>query len=126
MLPMRDFVRLLSAVLFIPLTCLFCARAEHPSRQNEAALLGYKHAEILRLVPLGTPIPEAKARMESTNYVCSQQINQAWSTRSHLNYLWCNRSESTGWPVKRRWQVALVDENQKVSEVLISTGLIGP
>ena len=52
--------------------------------------------------------------------------NGAFGDRRGIDYLYCDRTESVGFPVTRRWQIAIVHRDGKVTEVLASTGLVGP
>ncbi len=88
---------------------------EEPQRMVEA---------VLREVPIGTPLAEARRFMEAEGFECRREANSTFLDRDELDYLYCNRYE--GGIVKRRWQVAVVYRDDKVVEVLASTGLIGP
>jgi hypothetical protein len=84
---------------------------------------------ILASVPVGSPITEARRFMESEGFRCQEYVNSPCArgdeVREGLDFLHCDRSDG-GWIVQRRWQVALVHRDGRVTEVLASTGLVGP
>ncbi|HEY1187068.1 MAG TPA: hypothetical protein VGE74_05390 [Gemmata sp.] len=88
---------------------------EEPPRMVEA---------ILAHVPLGTPVEDAQRFMEREGFKCSRRTSADFLDRKSLDYIYCDRSESS--VVSRRWQVAVVYRDGKVVEVLASTGLVGP
>ena len=63
--------------------------------------------------------------MELQGFKCSDRIDSPFGGRQHLNYLYCERNDG-GTVVDRRWQVALVLQDSKVDEVLITSSLAGP
>jgi hypothetical protein len=89
---------------------------EEPPRMVEAVL-----AEI----PVGTPVDDAQRFMEREGFTCCRSTNAAFIDWTGLDYVYCDRSEGSGF-VQRRWQVAIVHRDGKVTEVLASTGLVGP
>jgi hypothetical protein len=80
---------------------------------------------VLGHVPVGTPVEDAQRFMEREGFACSRSTSAAFLDRKGLNYVYCDRSEGSGW-VQRRWQVAIVHRDGRVVEVLASTGLVGP
>lgn len=81
--------------------------------------------QVLAIVPLGTTVGDASARMQAAGFVCTLYKQQPFNVRGEkLDYLFCDRSE--GLVVQRRWQIALVLHHARVSEIRASTGLIGP
>ncbi len=79
---------------------------------------------VLGQVPVGTPIDDAQRFMEREGFTCSRSTNEHFLDRTKLDYIYCDRSE--GGLVSRRWQVAVVHRDGKVTEVLASTDLAGP
>src|SRR5713101_3012007 len=79
---------------------------------------------ILDQIPVGTSLADAERFMQSEGFKCSQTTNGEFLGHRGLDYLYCDRSD--GGIVQRRWQVAIVHGDGKVSEVLASTGLVGP
>ena len=79
---------------------------------------------ILGHVPIGTPIDDAQRFMEAEGFSCSRQMNSTWGDRRGVDYLYCNREEGNSF-VMRRWQIAILHRDGKVTEVLANTGLNG-
>ena len=79
---------------------------------------------ILKIVPLGTPLEVAQRLMAEEGFLCFRRTKASVLDREGIDSLWCDRLE--GGIVQRRWQVALVHRDGRVTEVLPSTGLVGP
>jgi hypothetical protein len=80
---------------------------------------------VLSQVPVGTPIEDAQRFMEREGFKCSRTTNGHFLDRKGLDYVYCDRTEASGW-IDCRWQVAIVHRDGKVAEVLASYGLTGP
>jgi hypothetical protein len=100
--------------------------------QDRTITRGLKGAPQLRTtlvqaIPLGSDLASAVAFMERNQFRCLDQRNAAWGDRQGLDYVHCDKEVDAGWPILRRWQVALVHVGSgQVQEVLVSTGLVGP
>jgi hypothetical protein len=88
---------------------------EEPPRMVEA---------VLSRIPVGTPIEDAERFMEREGFACVRATQAEFLDRKGLNYIYCDRTE--GGIVQRRWQVAVVHKDGEVTEIITSTGLIGP
>ncbi len=91
------------------------ADLEQPAEMN---------ALVLERAPIGAAPTSAVAFLEAEGFTCMPRRDAAFLDREHIDYLYCDRS--SGAPVARRWQVAIVERAGAVVEVLSSTGLIGP
>ena len=89
---------------------------EEPPRMVEA---------VIGQIPVGTPVADAQRFMEREGFGCSRSTNAEFLDHKGLDYIYCDRSEGGG-IVQRRWQVAVVHRDGKVTEVIASTGLVGP
>ena len=84
-------------------------------------------ARLVEAIPPGSSVPSAVAFMERNKFRCLEQRSAAWGDRQKLDYVYCDKEVDAGWPILRRWQVALVRTGtDRVQEVLVSTGLVGP
>ena len=85
---------------------------------------------VLHAVPSGSTITSAEQFMVREGFQCLRTTNADFAEQDrvyhHIDYVSCDRTDSAGFPVTRRWQIALVYENEHISDVLVSTGLIGP
>ena len=93
--------------------------------------------EILKHVPLGTMIDQAKAFMEENGFKCVEIQNQRFAEDGPLpgqqvihgpaNTLWCDSGErSIRMALSRRWQVTFVNVGGKVSYISTAVGATGP
>jgi len=98
-----------------------CAHDEKLSDQPAKAA-----AQIRVWVPVGTSQTDAEHIMQHHHFTCSVMTNSSFGDLKAADFLYCSQSASAGWPVQRRWQVALVLTNSQVSDVRVSTGLVGP
>ena len=80
---------------------------------------------ILELVPIGTPIEDAGRRLEREGFRCQPPHLERFGEQGPLRYAYCD-GRSRGLPVYRRWQLALVDSDGRLFDVLVATGLVGP
>ena len=85
---------------------------------------------VLHAVPSGSTVVSAEQFMVRVGFQCLRTTNADFAEQDHvyhhIDYVSCDRTDSAGFPVTRRWQIALVYENEHISDVLVSTGLIGP
>src|SRR6266704_3452579 len=82
---------------------------------------------LVKAIPVGKDVASAVAFMEQNRFRCLEQRNAAWGDRQGLDYVYCDKEVDAGWPILRRWQVALIHGGRgQVQDVLVSTGLVGP
>src|SRR5678815_5333574 len=81
---------------------------------------------VLVLAPLGTPMAEAARRLALEGFRCGAVQRGTFGAADTLLYAYCDAYASAGWPVSRRWQLALVDSAGHLRDVRAKTGLIGP
>jgi hypothetical protein len=97
------------------------ARIEEPAVVKSAVLEG---------IPRGTRLGLAKEFMEHEGFQCSVvrsgRFAEQGVVHEGVDFLWCNRDDRGSAWVHRRWQVMLVLENDTVTDVHVSEGLIGP
>jgi hypothetical protein len=101
-----------------------CAHDEKLSEQPATAV-----TQIQNWIPVGTSLADAQRIMEQHLFICSTMTNSSFGDLKAADFLYCDRrdSDSRVTPiVTRRWQVALVVADGKISAVRVATGLIGP
>jgi len=81
-------------------------------------------AQIRAWIPVGTSQTDAQRIIEQHRFTSSLKTNCSFGNLKAADFLYCDYS--TGWPVSRRWQVALVVSGGKISDVQVATGLSGP
>lgn len=107
----------LAAVAGCAGTQSFTRGIEEPPRMVDA---------VLGQIPVGTAVDDAQRFMEREGFDCSRETNAELRDGKMLDYIYCDRSDSEGWIVSRRWQVKVVHRDDKVVEVIAHTGLVGP
>jgi hypothetical protein len=114
--------------LLMILGCLSPVTRREPARTfaNCDELKAYLDLRVAK----GSTLAEVKAFMEGEGFTCSFQRDETFvmqgGIRAHIDFLYCDRTEPAGWPIERRWQVAVVIKNGVVTEILVSGGLTGP
>jgi hypothetical protein len=110
--------------LAIVLAVSGCARVDKLSEQPAQAA-----SQIQSWVPVGTSLADAQRTMELHQFKCSMMTNSNFGDLKAIDYLYCDRSDSDSQItpiVIKRWQVALVSSDGKISAVRVRTGLTGP
>ena len=82
-------------------------------------------AAVLHLVPIGSSVDTAQARLEREGFRCAL-THGPFAEHPATDYLWCDATVGAGSPVTRRWQVAVFEDSGRVRDVAAKTGLIGP
>ena len=96
--------------------------------------------EISQFIPVGSSIDRAKRIMESNGFKCEYVENGTfvkerddpnfpggkYTTYRRVDHLSCDRSKMVAVLRERRWQVAIVhDENREVEFISVNIGLTG-
>ena|SRR5688500_6878309 len=115
----RNFVMRLVVVAFLIGGLAGCSRGARLSTQPAEAA-----AQIQGWIAAGSGASDAKRIMEQHGFTCSFVTNGAFGTLRGIDYVYCDRSE--GGIAQKRWQVGLVLVAGNVSEVQVTTGLVGP
>ena len=101
-----------------------CAHSDNLSDQPAQAA-----SQIQSWVPLGTSLAEAQRIMEQHQFKCSTMTNSSFGNLTSADFLYCDRRDADSQitpTVIRRWQIALVLSDGKVSAVKVNAGLTGP
>jgi hypothetical protein len=115
-------MRLVIVVAGIVMLFTACARGL-PDRAEDAAAM---EAAVLRVVPIGTAIDDARRRLDAQGFRCAATRFAPFAGEADsLNYAYCDGSSRSVF-VTRRFQLALVDSGGLLSRVRVTTGLIGP
>lgn len=90
---------------------------------------------LLEAVPLGTSVVDAERFMASERFHCTLNRNASFAEQQDgghsvvhegIDYLYCDRFDRAGFMVSRRWQIALVLEDESVKDMIVNAGMIGP
>jgi hypothetical protein len=72
-------------------------------------------SDIVRSIPTGTPVETAAVQMADSGFKCVPKKDARWGNQAHLNFLYCERQDHG-----LQWQVALVEEDGNVVDVLLA------
>lgn len=82
----------------------------------------------LDAIPIGTTLDDAKAILKKNKLKYELYLKQDFTdgdkTLKDIDFLYVDKRKSKGW-VSKRWQVAIAYENDKVTGIYVSYGLIG-
>ena len=92
--------------------------------------------ELLKEMPIGSLIHDAKKIMEENGFNCEMMENTAFSenrdgdpqkpiVHEGEDFLFCNKRETVGVLVIREWDVIIVRKGDVVSDVFVNVGLTG-
>ena len=91
-------------------------------------------AVVASYIPAGTDSAAALKKMSDAGFTCKIERNKTFAMSKGttpigevgpIDCVWCDKQQ--GSPVARRWQVILIlDEEDKVKDHSVSTGLVGP
>ena len=101
-----------------------CAHRDRLSEQPAEAV-----AQIQHWVPVGTSLADAQSIMEQHHFACSVKTKSNFGDLEAADFLYCDRKDTDRQAapiVTRRWQVALILADGKVSAMRVNMGLVGP
>ncbi len=82
--------------------------------------------ELLSLAPVGSDVRLAKPLLKKQGFECSWTTQETFGdSEDKHDYLYCDIQKRVGIFVTRRWQVALIHQNNLVEDAAIGIGLIG-
>jgi hypothetical protein len=83
-----------------------------------------------REIPVGTPAADGRRFMEREGFSCSIIKHGSFSEQGTevrgIDFLYCCRQDPSSAWVSCKWQIALVLRDDVVSDILVSSGLVGP
>ncbi|MGL4610697.1 MAG: hypothetical protein ACRCYY_13620 [Trueperaceae bacterium] len=120
---MTHFRLSLKHVVLTVITVLSLTSCSAPLSSDEAQA----KKEVLALAPVGSDVTLAKPTLEKLGFKCSWTEQGTFAgSEGEQDYLYCDDIEKTvGFFVLRRWQIALVHQNNVVKDASVTTGLIG-
>ena len=118
---MKRWLLLAPVLMLLASTSLQSQTAEPPlplSKNDNEEM----RTALLEQIPIGTSIGDARAFMERSGFACEFTSGPDGES----TWLSCNRHAASIWPVSVRWDVKLKCQQQRVSEILVNSGLAGP
>lgn len=110
---------------------LGCASHRQGIRVTAAAKDTSEMESMIReTIPAGTALADARDFMEREGFSCHVIRNGSFSEQGEvyegIDYIHCYRDDATSFWVHRCWQIALVLEDDTVTDVRVSSVLDGP
>lgn len=94
-------------------------------RQETAELTPKEmQAKLTEAIPKGTALTQAQQFMEKEGFVCEAIVDGEWRKKKVARFLRCARED--GKMIKRKWDVALIHDGEKVLSVDLRTALVYP
>ncbi len=82
--------------------------------------------ELLSLAPVGSDVRLAKPLLEKRGFACTWIMQEAFGdSEDKHDYLYCDIKRQVDIFVTRRWQVALIHQNNLVEDADVGIGLTG-
>lgn len=135
---MKIMLVIIAGIILTGLLILYEGRGDKlRMRSNPKAM----KEEILKKVPIGSRIEDAKRIMEENGFGCELEHNQLFSVQldnppendphrsivhERADFLACDKSKLTFPPVTQEWSVIIVHKDGIVSDVVVNIGLTGP
>ena len=127
---MRRYLEML--LLNCALLVFGCQHSQRSGQTTEIRDNQEMQEKLVALIPPGTPIEQAKRLMENEGFVCTCEKNETFishdgSRFANRTFLLCDRYDRQPRSlVSRRWQIALMEQDERVAGVAVSSGLSGP
>lgn len=86
-------------------------------------------SHISSIIPIGTPIEDARSRMEKEGFECTIYRNSSFSEQGtsieKISYIYCDRSDVASSFTSVRWQAALIFKENEITRIALSRAIVG-
>ena len=123
----------INAILILLISCFAGQRSATGIRtQNN---LQKMKASVLEKIPIGSDLQSAEKVMQDSGFDCKIKRQSSFveyldpateKVHEREDFLWCHKSKRIAPLTLRRWQVIIVLNDDIVSEVYISSGIVAP
>jgi len=120
---MRPPFKIEIAVIFVAIGLPMC-QCRQPGQSALSTDPEVAQRQIEHLIPKGTRSEKAAETLKARGFNVSRASGN-FAGETYASYLYGDLS-GPGHPVKRRWQVAVILEDETASGYQVTTGLIGP
>jgi hypothetical protein len=104
---------------------VFLGLAACGPRQETAELTPKEmQAKLNQAMPKGTALARAREFMEKEKFDCEAIVDGEWKKKKVPRFLLCTRQD--GKMIKRKWDVAVIHDGEKVLSVDMRTALVYP
>jgi hypothetical protein len=125
---MRTWKTLLILSLIVLLSIIYSYKSEKIRLSSNNRMV---KREILKQISIGSPISDAQAIMQKNGFECSMRSDDSFIERNEvtiiakyegIDYLSCYK-DGFAFPIcEQRWQIALVQHNYAVTDILVAQG----
>ena len=123
----------------LTLLSISCANVEDSIHLNNDPKAMKK--EVLKRVPLGSRIEDAKRKMEKSDFLCTMMHNEEFAVQKDnpsdndpfkstlhekADFLLCEKRKQTAPMVSQEWSIVIMHKGGIVSDVYVNVGITGP
>jgi len=84
-------------------------------------------AQLLSISVLHISVENARTIMQREGFECTPIKNGQFGSYLNTDYLYCTRIDGGLFnPVKRKWQIALIEKDDATTDVVVQCGFVGP
>lgn len=113
----RDYIGpALALVCIIFAAWAYARRAKTHAEPSDPAAL---RASLLKEIPKDTRLTDAQRTMQEWGFQCMTLTRSVFQGQGPFDFLYCDRNGASG----KRWQVALVESNGGVQDILVQSGI---
>jgi hypothetical protein len=127
-------VTIFFGLLLLTIYCLISVMGRSSIMAVDAAAT---KSEVLKRIPIGTSIEQARSFMTNRGFKCLAMKNQRYAdfgssgkqvSHGPADILWCDSGDrmTSAIFITKRWQVTFEDKAGNVSDVGVGVGLTGP
>ena len=123
----------IASIVFVAVSCL--AGQHLPTKIKMQSNVRQMKENMLKRIPIGTHLQEAKRVMEQNDFTCKTKEDSSFveyldetteKVHEGKDFLWCYKSMRIKPLTLRRWQAIIVYERDAVSELYVSSGIVAP
>jgi hypothetical protein len=125
---------LLGLIVLVSVSAFAYSSRASLSQIHQPNALSFK-AALMRVVPVGTTVAEAKSKMESYGFKCNMVLNKSYSDYSSpdgrqvvyppADFLSCVSARTVKFIIEKTWLAALVVVEDKVTAIATNVYLTG-
>ena len=115
-----EMIGVISIILLVLTTCSFRPTIELGSNPENA------RETLLKTIQIGSSGSKAKKIMEENQFACSIIQNGEFLDYKNIDYVYCDRYDRKSFWISRRWQIAIILNDNQVKDIQTATGLLGP
>ncbi len=95
-----------------------------PAHETEELSPKEMQSQLQKAMPKGMKLAEARQYMEKEGFQCEMVVDGEWKKKKVPRFMKCSRED--GKMIKRKWDVAVMHDGDKVVNVDLRTALVYP